>query len=418
VQRSSSFRVYPAISALPAFNHPFQYFFSMKCLPLLAFCLIIVQVASAQVNISGRITDEKHQPLGFATVALVNVQDSQVVKGALTDAIGVYQILAAAPGEYRLTARLVGYAPVFSEPFTIKPDSKNVEADLTLQPATTLLNEAVVTAQRQLFEQKADRLVMNVANSPMVAGGTALEMLQKMPGVLVIQDRITVAGSQSVLIFIDGKPSQYADMNQVLRDMPGDQIDRVELITQPGARFDAAGGTVLNVVLKRNANLGFTGTASLTLGGSRYNQDIVNQGFKNYSRYSPSVNMNYRNGQWNLYGNYSYLHRDLFNIMDVARFIGEERYAQRNYNPFGVNVHNYRVGADFFASKKTTVGVLFKGFDRRSDGLGANITEVFDRSTERSFGSFTTENDNASHRLNMAGNLNVKHEFDSKTVMH
>ncbi len=387
----------------------------MKNLVLTAFFIGCAVGAIAQVNVDGRVIDENNQPLSFATVALLSARDSQLVKGAMTNTAGVYHIEAVSPGEYRLTARLVGYETTFSAPFSVQTDSKNASADLTLRPVSTTLKEAVVTAQRQLFEQKADRLVMNVANSPMVAGGTALEMLQKMPGVIVIQDRITVAGSQNVQIFIDGKPSQYADMNQVLRDLPGDQIDRVELITQPGAKYDAAGGTVLNVVLKRNANLGFSGTANLTLGGSRYDQNFVQQGLRNYARFSPSVSLNYRNGYWNLFGNYSFLHRSMFNIMTVERLIGDERYAQQNYSPFDVNVQNSRVGAVFFASKKTTVGVLLRGFDRRGGGLSSNVTEVFDRSTERSLGSFTTENDNANRRFNVAGNLNLKHEFDPKT---
>ena len=117
---------------------------------------------------------------------------------------------------------------------------------------------------------------------------------------------MTLGGSQNLQIWIDGKPSLYTDMNAVLRDMPGDQIEKIELITQPGAQFDAAGGPILNIVLKRNADLGFKGTAAMTLGGFRVDQSDVNGDTEDYYRINPSVNATYRNGKINLSGNTSY----------------------------------------------------------------------------------------------------------------
>lgn len=111
---------------------------------------------------------------------------------------------------------------------------------------------------------------------------------------------MTLGGSQNVQVWIDSKPSPYTDMNAVLRDMPGDQIDRIELITQPGAQFDAAGGPILNVILKRNADLGFKATAALAVGGYQVNQSDVDQGIQNYYRINPSVNVVYRKGKYNL----------------------------------------------------------------------------------------------------------------------
>ncbi|MBK7935896.1 MAG: carboxypeptidase regulatory-like domain-containing protein [Lewinellaceae bacterium] len=310
----------------------------------------------AQVSVSGKVSDEKGQPIGYASIALIGARDSQLVKGALSDENGLFSIPAVPVGAYRLMTTMVGYEKKYTEVFNVESDSKNVTADMTLRPADNLLKETEVVATRPLFEQKADRLIMNVANSPVAAGGSALEMLQKIPGVLVVQDRVTLAGNQSVQIWIDGKPSQYTDMNAVLRDMPGDQIDRIELITQPGAKYEAAGGAIINIILKRNADLGFNGTAAMTVGGSVYDLSDAGTDDRAFYRLNPSLALNYRSGQWNLFGSYSYATRTSFSVIDVERFIGAETYNQSNYNPSSWDVHNYRIGADFLQRKKQPSG--------------------------------------------------------------
>lgn len=369
----------------------------------------------AQISVAGLITDENKQPLGYVSVALLNAADSSLVKGALTDAQGKYRLEQVMPGKYQIQASMVGYSVQTTEEFEVLTESKNVTADLSLQPANNILNEAVVVAKRPLLEQKADRLVMNVSDSPVASGGSALEILQKMPGVIVVQDRVTLAGNSSVQIWIDGKPSQYADMNAVLRDLPGDQIDRIELITQPGAQFDAAGGAIINIILKRNANLGFNGNVALTTGGSWYDLAYAGTDDQTFYRLNPSISMNYRKNKWNLFGSYSYQTRTSFNVIQVKRFIGAEIYDQTNYNPSDFNVHNYRLGADFFATPKTTIGVLFRGFQRAGENRSSNVTQVFDALNNQFKGSFTTQNNSDSDRSHGMGNLNLRHEFNAKT---
>ncbi len=185
---------------------------------------------------------------------------------------------------------------VYSDIIDLKPDSKVATVDIFFLQKGILLDETVIVAKRPFLEQKSDRLVVNVASSAIAAGGTAMEILQKVPGVVILQDKVTLGGSQNLQVWVDGKPSPYTDMNALLRDMPGDQIEKIELITQPGAQFDAAGGPILNVVLKRNADLGFKGTAAVTFGGYRVDQSDVDAGKENYYRLNPSVNMTYRNG--------------------------------------------------------------------------------------------------------------------------
>ncbi|NJN35344.1 MAG: TonB-dependent receptor [Saprospiraceae bacterium] len=387
----------------------------MKKQALLFIALIYSSTIFSQVTIQGRIADEKQQPVPFASVALIAAKDSHLIKGALTDESGVYAIPSVSAGSFRILTTTLGFEKNYSPVFDLSAENKNATIDVTLKVASQMLDAAVVTATRPLFEQKADKLVMNVANSPVAAGGTVMEILTKIPGVIVMNEQVRLSNNQTPQIWIDGKPSQYADVNAALRDMPGDQVDRIEVITQPGAKFDAAGGPILNIILKRDAELGFTGTASMTIGGSRYDQSEVNQGTLNYYRLVPSLNLNYRGGGWNVFGSYSFANRRSFNAINVSRFIGDEVYKQDNYTGFGVNFHNYRLGADYFVSKKTTVGVILRGWSRDATNEGSNLTDVFNKDETQLLQSFFTNSDLESDRLSYATNANLKHEFNPKT---
>jgi hypothetical protein len=389
-----------------------------KNIYIVIVCLLFVGFSnlSAQVTISGVVTDEKSQAIPFASIALVAAKDSHLVKGALATENGSFTIENVSAGDYRILASSVGFEKAFSTLFTLSETNKSATIDLTLKEASKLLSEAVVTAARPLFEQKADRLVVNVANSPIAAGGTALEILQKVPGVLVIQDKVTLAGNANVQVWIDGKPSPYIDVNAALRDMPGDQIDRIELITQPGARYDAAGGPILNIILKRNAELGLSGSAQLTLGGFRYNQSDVNGPSKvDYYRLNPALSLNYRSGKWNLFGNAAYNTGTYFNTMSITRFIGSENYKSVNLDESRYVFQTLRVGADYYATPKTTFGLLAKVWQRNGYGDALGTTVAFNQDYSRQLTAFTTENLANSKRANVSTNFNIKHDFNAKT---
>jgi outer membrane receptor protein involved in Fe transport len=387
----------------------------MKQLCTFLFSLLFALPTYSQTTVQGKILDDKQQPIEFASVALVAAKDSQLIKGALTDEKGRYQLLSVKTGNYRIIASVVGFERVVTPVFDLKNDSKTATVDVNMLPATALLKDAVIVAQRPLFEQKADRLIVNVANSPVAAGGTALEILQKVPGIAIIQDKITLGGNQNIQIWLDGKPSQYTDMNAVLRDMPGDQIDRIELITQPGARYDAAGGPILNIILKRNAELGFTGTASMTLGGYNVNQNDINAGYRKYYRANPSVNLNYRSGIVNLFGNMAYNQGDYFSVQRVSRFIANQSFKSQNFEETDYNFRNLRVGADIYATKQTTFGIILRGWARNAASNASNETNVFKQDLTTKLNSFITDNLGSSQRSGYSSNFNIKHELDAKT---
>ena len=370
---------------------------------------------NSQIVIKGLIKDETATPVAYATAALINGIDSSLVRGSLTDETGIYSIENIGAGSYRILASYIGYDNVYSDVFQINKDSKSATIDINFLNKGILLSETVITAKRPFLEQKSDRLVVNVANSSIAAGGTALEILQKVPGVVVMQDKVTMGGSTNLQVYVDGKPSPYTDMNTLLRDLPGDQIEKIELITQPGSQFDAAGGPILNVVLKRNADVGFKGTASMTVGGYRVDQADVNAGNNTYHRLNPSINLTYRSGKINLFGNASYNAGNYFTAMTFARFIETEVYKSKSLDETDYTFRTVRAGADYYLSDKTTIGTVFRTYGRNGDGFSFNKTSVLDQTEEILYSVFNTENVTESKRSGLFSSAYIKHEFDKKT---
>lgn len=368
-----------------------------------------------QITITGNINDENGLPVPYASAALIQSKDSSLVRGSLTDETGLYTIEHVGTGTYRIFAAYMGYESVYSQEFEIKNENKSAVIDINFLQKGILLDETVIVAKRPFLEQKSDRLIVNVASSAIAAGGTAMEILQKVPGIILIQDKVTLGGSQNLQVWIDGKPSQYTDMNALLRDMPGDQIEKIELITQPGAQFDAAGGPILNVVLKRNADLGFKGTASFSVGGYSVDQSDVNQGIKNYHRINPSLNLTYRSGKINLFGNAAFNQGDYFDVIKVNRYIGQEVYKSFNFDESEYTFKNLRVGGDYYMNDKTTIGTIFRVWDRKGNGEAFNTTSVFNNDESVLYTIFNTDNFSNSRRGGTFNNVYLKHEFDKKT---
>jgi hypothetical protein len=366
--------------------------------------------SQAQFQIQGVIVSDKGSPLSNTTITLLRASDSQLVKTDLSSDKGTYLFPAIEKGEYFIQISKLGFERKRTEKFLL---DKNTTLNLRLQEAAKKLKEVNVVATKPLLEQRADKLIVNVANSPLAIGGTAQEILKKVPGVIVVQDKVTLAGSGDVQIWIDGKPSVYQDINAVLRNMPGDQIEKIELIRQPGAKYDAAGGPIINIILKKNARLGLNGTAQLSLMGMQVNHADVNQGIREYGRANPSLSLNYRSGAWNLFGSASYVRGSSFQAIQISRFIENTIFRSPSLIESNNEGMNLRIGADYFLNKKTTVGVLFKGFNTKNDRFNNNLTNVFDAPSQTMTNSFFTNTNSTSKNQNLSANFNIKHLFDT-----
>ena len=220
-----------------------------------------------QSTIKGKITD-RQQALPFATVLLLKL-DSVVVKGVMTENTGAFVFENIQPGRYFLSASMVGYVKFHSPLITVDKDL--VMPDIVLEESATALDEVSITANKPLFEQQTDRLVVNVASSITASGNTLLEVLQKSPGVVVNRQSNSIAmnGKTGVRIMINDKVVQLPldAVVQMLDGMSASNVEKIELITTPAAKYDAEGNAgIIHVVMKSNEDLGTNGSFGLMLG--------------------------------------------------------------------------------------------------------------------------------------------------------
>lgn len=215
------------------------------------------------------------------------------------------------------------------------------------------LQTITVRVQKQPIHADADKTVLNVADDATAQGKTAYELLQQAPGVVIDpNDNIRMAGKQGVLVYIDGKPTNLSatDLTNLLRATPVATIDKVELITNPSARFDAQGGAgIINLKLRRDKSLGLTGNAS---GG---------YGQSDHYRANAALDLNYRAKRLNLFGNAAM--SDNFQITNVGieRLPGQKRFLQLGYDSDGTRAVVYKAGADYFVGTRHTIGLIVSG---------------------------------------------------------
>jgi hypothetical protein len=247
--------------------------------------LLSAAILSAQTQVQGRIVDERGEPLAYANILLLTAADSAFVKGEVADELGVFRFAGLEPGAYRCQISMVGYPSGRSAPFLLKdqPGERTLD-DIVLSGAADLA-EVEVVAQKALVEVRADMLVFNVSASPSASGVNGLDLLRKAPGVRVDMDNnILLLGKEGVQIHINGRPSRLSgsDLAILLQNMSSDNIEAIEIISNPSAKYDAEGNAgIINLRLKKNPALGFNGN-----GNSSFTQG-------NYLRYSNGLSLNY-----------------------------------------------------------------------------------------------------------------------------
>lgn len=357
-------------------------------------------------RVTGQLLDEQQKPLPFATVLLRQVSDTSWVQAEVAKADGSYAFAGLAPNQYRITVLLLGYQPLRSAPFELTTATPVVRLPvMQLTPAAQQLKSVEVVGQKPFLEMQPGKIILNVAGSPAAAGATALEVLQRVPGLVILNDRLSLAGREGVVVLLDGRTTQYTDVVSVLKDFPSSNIDRIEVITQPGAAYDAAGSAgIINVILKKNINLGTNGSTTLTAGYGRFAKGGV------------ALDLNHRTPKGlNVFGNYGYNQRKTYEQLNTDRVVGEgtaaAAYAQRSYQPRTSAVNTIRAGADFPLSSRQTLGVLLNGYTARTGIEAENEITVYRGA--RLLQNTTTRNLNQRRTDSYAANLNYKLALDT-----
>ncbi|WP_212005820.1 outer membrane beta-barrel family protein [Chitinophaga sp. HK235] len=304
-------------------------------------------------KVAGKIVRTGDQPVEFATVTLLKAGDSSLVKGAIADISGKYEFEQIKQGKYLIAAAAVGMSKAYSKPFEVNGSSVNVPA-ITMEGASKNLKAVDVTARKPFVEQKADKMVVNVESSISAAGGTAMEVLEKSPTINVDKDgNISMKGKGGVVIMIDGKPTNMSnqEITELLKSMPSSNVEQIELIANPSAKYDAAGNAgIINLKLKKNKNYGTNGSVNLAAAyGIR-------------GRASGGLNLNHRNEKMNIFGSYNYSNRDNYQELGVYRTLngegGSRVFDQQNLMIPNSEYHGGKIGMDYFVSKNHTLGVM------------------------------------------------------------
>jgi len=362
-------------------------------------------------TISGEVKDEAKKPLAGITISLLRANDSSLVKADITDKAGAYMLAGVKDGAYLVAATAVGYQKTFSSLIQIKDGGEAVVPSFTLQPETKNLKELIVAGRKPMFEQKPDKLVVNVDASPTNAGANALEVLEKSPGVTVDKDgNISLKGKGGVQVFIDGKPAYLsgADLANYLRNMQGSQLEQIEIMTNPPAKYDAAGNSgIINIKTKKSKQMGYNG--SVTTG---YTQG-------RYQRYNNSFNFNYRKNKVNLFANGNFNARNSFQELNIQRSFSDQTTKQivSLFEQETKMIHknrslNGKAGLDFFATKKTTFGITANGFYSPGKFLSTSDINIFNPG-HALLGKTFGKADNSSTWKHFGTNLNFRHVFDT-----
>lgn len=387
----------------------------------ISFFLFLAVIASAQnkkVKLSGTVNDGVSKPLAAATVSLVQVSDSLLVKTAITNKEGQYEFLDIAGGDYIVSITSVGFEKKSSERFTLGAEDKVLEL-LQLHPAAKGLSEVIVSSKKPFIETKIDKTVVNVDASPTSAGATALEVLEKSPGIMVSNDgAISLRGKAGVIVMMDGKPTflSPADLANLLKNLPASAIDQIEIMTNPSARYDASGNSgVINIKTKKGKTAGFNGsimagitTSFFSLGKTLY---VI-------PKSQNSISFNYRKNKINFFGNYN---PNVFkgrSQLEIHRRIIDENKTVLGYRDvltqfqFGNNNHTLKLGLDYQADKKNTFGIVVSGFTFSGHPTPVTTTTTADENYNP-LSVMISKTDNRIKFKNLTTNFNYRHQFDS-----
>lgn len=304
-------------------------------------------------KITGQVKDINGNTVISATIVLHNAKDSQLVKTAVSNNTGTYELLNIKPGSYFISVTGLGMQKASSPVFAVAENENTAAPAIALKPAVKSLEGVTVVAQKPMVEVKADKMVMNVEGTINSVGNDALELLRKAPGVIVDKDdNVSLAGKNGVQVYIDGKPSPLsgADLANYLKSLQSSQIEAIELITNPSAKYEAAGNAgIINIKLKKNKTLGTNG--SLNAG---YNVGT-------YGRYNAGLNLNHRTKKLNIFGSYNLNHALNLMNMNLARSVLDTFFDQRSeIKMLGTN-NNFKGGVDYFIDKKSTLGFMVTG---------------------------------------------------------
>lgn len=350
------------------------------------YLLLLLLTSFLQAQTSGKINGSlkvsNNEPLETVLITLVSASQNALVKTTFPDANGNFEFSNLADNSYLLVIDQMGFKRYQSEPLAIQQNNLAVPPIQLETEDVNKLDEVVIEKKKAFVENKIDRTVVNVDAMMSAAGSDAMDVLEKSPGILIDQNgTITFKGKTGVSVFIDDKPTYLsgAELEAYLKSLLAATLNQIEFMTNPPAKYDAAGSAgIINIKTKKSNARGFNGSFSTR----------VSQGKRMVNR--NSLNLNYTDGKIRLYGNISYARQEAVTDLYIFRRYKNEDLSTKtlfDQNSLMENENknaNAKIGLDFYASEKTTLGMSVSGFVRNGSGNSdvrsvlANASSVID----------------------------------------
>lgn len=335
---------------------------------------LISFISFSQIKISGQIKDEKNNPVEFIEVQLQN-KDSIIFKSELTNVDGKF-ILETEKGEYTLIVRQLGV--IYYKQKTSVYQNANIDV-IKIKVKEQQLQEILITSKRKLLERKSDRLIFNIENSISATGGDAMDALSITPGLKVQGENITIIGKSGVDVMINNKKTQLTgnDLIAYLKTVRSENISKIEVITNPSAKYDSEGNSgLVNIIIKKNLNKGVNGSL----------QSTINKGY--YWNFNNGLNLNYQDDKLKISwkGNLVNIKSKSLEYNKIEN-IGESLENNTNRDFYGANMSSY-INIDYSLTEKSSFGFVYNISKRDIDGNGKTNT-IIQNSTFQSVNSTT-----------------------------
>jgi outer membrane receptor protein involved in Fe transport len=346
----------------PDLRHNFKKTFLFFCL-ISIYNTVLAQDKGSPI-VRGIIISQEQKVLGGAAVFLLKAVDSSVVKVEVSDKIGAFTFHNVKADQYYLKLTYIGYRDILYGPYLLQNDTPDLDVGkLQLNVLLKNLKEVEIVEKKNVIERRPGKIILNVGSSILSAGNSAYDILKASPGVQMdAVDNIKLNGKGHVLITINGKQTfmEQEALMDLLKSTLSDEIDQIELISNPSSKFDAgSSGSIINIKLKKNKNFGINGSVSAMAGLS--NPQAVKDP---NTRYNSGLNLNFRNRALNLFGSYNYADNNQTGNIMIGREINNSRHTAINVDYLGQThraADTYRLGMDVNLRPNHVLGFMFNG---------------------------------------------------------
>lgn len=343
------------------------------------FFALNMQAQTLGKQLTGTVSEK--EGLTNVTVVLNSLEKETKSSSTVTDVKGAFIFTNLKAGFYKLNVTHVGYKTYSIDSIKIGDENKTLTIKLT--PSVNDLNEVTVSSAMQPFiKQTAGKTIITVASSPIAAGGNAYDVLVKSPGVRENNSNIQLRG-KGVNVLIDGRQTFLTgeELKNYLSAMPANTIDKIELISNPSAKYDAQGAAVINITTTKMRKFGTNGVATLGVGAGVY------------GRYNGGISLNYRTPKMNLYGSYDYMHTQQYLTATTSRKTNNDSTINEFTDAVTTrNNNSLKVGLDYDLNKKNSVGVLVKGLISNKNDQSATESNVISNTTGNNISSTVNKN--------------------------